>query len=67
MLDDAGGPVLRPADEAAAVGQQRQAEHVVCVVREGAHDGAVVDVEELDGLVARAGERVIKRSSGFMD
>ena len=30
-----------------------------CVVREGAHDGAVVDVEELDGLVVRAGERVL--------
>ena len=30
-----------------------------CVVGEGAQDGAVVDVEELDGLVVRAGERVL--------
>ena len=57
---DAGGARgLVAADEAEAVGQQRQAEHRVRVVREGAQDGAVVDVEELDGLVVRAGERVL--------
>ena len=31
----------------------------LALVREGAQDGAVVDVEELDGLVGRAGERVL--------
>ena len=53
MLDDAGGLVVRAADEAATVGQQRQAVHVARVVPESAQDGAVVDVEELDGLVLR--------------
>ena len=51
--------VVRAADEAEAVGQQRQGGHRLCVVLEGAQDGAVVDVEELDGLVDRAGERVL--------
>ena len=54
MLDDAGGPVLRPADEAAAVGQQREAEHVVCVVREGAHDGAGSSSSDWDDPEERA-------------
>ena len=38
---------------------QRQAAHPFRVVREGAHDGAVVDVEEFDGIVARGRERVL--------
>ena len=54
MVGDAGGVARAAADEAEAVGQQRQAVHVV--VLEGAQDGAVVDVEERDGL-ERAGER----------
>ena len=56
MVGEAGVPVLRAADEAAAVGQQRQAEDLLCVVREDAQDVAVVDVEELN--VVAAGERV---------
>ena len=59
MLDDAGGVVVRAADKAAVVGQQRQDVHRSCVVLEGAQDGAVVDVEELDSPVERAGERVL--------
>ena len=58
MVRDAGSLVVRAADEAEAVGQQRQAAHRACVVREVAQDGAVVDVEELDGLVARLREPV---------
>ena len=66
MLDDARGLVVRAADEAEAVGQQRQAVHPVrIVVLEGAQDGAVVDVEELDGgrprRRARAGCRAAPR------
>ena len=59
VVGDARGAVVRAADEAEAVGQQREGEHIICVVVEGAQDGAVVDVEELDGVVARAGERVL--------
>ena len=62
VLGDEGKAVDRAADEAEAVGQQRQGEHTPildCRVREGAQDGAVVDVEELDGGVGRAGERVL--------
>ena len=59
MVGDAGEAVVRAADEAEAVGEQREGAHVACVVLEGAEDGAVVDVEELDGPVARAGERVL--------
>ena len=46
MLDDASGLVVRAADEAAAVGQQREGGHWSCVVRERAQPGAVDDVEE---------------------
>ena len=53
VLDDAGGVVERAADEAEAVGHQRQAHHRVCVVSEGAQDGAVVDVEELRYYASR--------------
>ena len=71
MLDDADAGTLLvhvrvvhidcvdAADEAAAVGMKRQALHHAVVMRESAQDGAIVDVEELDGLVARAGERVL--------
>ena len=62
-LGDAGGVVVRAADEAEAVGQQRQGVHLAYVVREGAQDGAVVDDEELDSPVLHkataAGERVL--------
>ena len=44
---------LRPSGSSASGG------HPARVVREGAQDGAVVDVEELDGVVVRAGERVL--------
>ena len=47
MVGDAGGAALVTADEAEAVGQQGQAPHLKGV-REGAQDGAVADVEELD-------------------
>ena len=46
-LDDAGGLVVRTADEAEAVGQQRQAEHCVCVVREGAQDAPSLTLKSL--------------------
>ena len=64
-LDDADGLVLRGANEAEAneivraggeadaAGQQRQGEHRACVVREALHDGAVVDVDEVDGVGPR--------------
>ena len=62
MVGDLGSGVRNargPRDEAEAVGQQRQGGHCESLVREGAQHGAVVDVEELDGLVVRAGERVL--------
>ena len=72
VVDDAGGLVFSRssfrlvadfrADEAEAVVQQREALHVFSV-RDGAQDGAVVDVEELDGLVVRAGEVGIRGRS----
>ena len=40
-------------------GSSARDRHRACVVLEGAQDGAVVDVEELDGAVPRAGERVL--------
>ena len=43
MVGDAGSAVARAADEAEAVGQQRQAGHRVCVVLEGAQDGGEGD------------------------
>ena len=51
VVDDAGSVVGPAADEAEAIGQQRQALQPVRVVLEGAQDGAVVDIEELDGVV----------------
>ena len=59
MVGDAGGAVVRAADEAATIGEQRQGVHRAWVVLEGAQGGAVVDVEELDGPVANAGVRVL--------
>ena len=53
MLDDAGGVVVRAADEAEAVGQQRQAEHPVCVVVEGAQHRTVKLFNVNDGAVLR--------------
>ena len=59
VVDDARGLIVIAANEAEAVGQQRQGLHRACEVLEGAQHGAVVDVEELDGLVGRARERVL--------
>ena len=56
VVGDAGGAVQRAADEAEAVGQQRQGGHSVCVVREDAQDGADNTVKLLnvnDGAVLR--------------
>ena len=55
VLDDAYGAVDMATREAEAVWQQRHRYHLA--VREGAQDGAVVDVEELD--VQATGERVL--------
>ena len=44
VADDAGGAVPRAADEAEAVGQQRQAAHDGCVVREGAQDLSLIHI-----------------------
>ena len=61
VVGDAGGAGIRAADEAEAVGQQRQRGHTRRGgnVLESAEDGAVVDVEELEFPVVRAGECVL--------
>ena len=51
MVGDAGGAVVRAADEAEAVGQQRQVEHLVCVVLEGAQD-VTTSLENCRTLIA---------------
>ena len=71
VVDDAHVLVLRAADEAEAVGQQRQREHAVCVVGpyvvlEGAQDGAVVDVEELDASSEPARRKGVRLSANTM-
>ena len=59
-LDDAGVLVGRcchhpPLTKRRPSGSSARESHEVCVVHEGAQDGAVVDVEELDGAVVRHG------------
>ena len=47
VVGDAGGVVVRAADEAETVGQQREGARRARVVLEGAQDSAAVDVETL--------------------